>query len=780
MKILWTIFLLCTFASAFDISIKSGKVEGKSYSIASLDSSEIPFICKENLDPYMKVVSITCSVERSFHDDIDDIKHPMLNMAFEKERDSFILTVTSQKNIKLFQDAPAFYEKPRLEYFNKTHSKHWTIVAYEEELPFLTQAKANGLNFPVPVDFENYPYIGPVDINSLPVVASSSADIEYYVRLEKTFDKGDYEESLRLAKELQEQFPSSIFMSDFIRYEMKSLFQLGSDKHFDSIVRIGKAYIRNFTSDEYLPEVLLLMAKTYSQTGFLSDSNYFFDRLINEHKNNLYGDLGKIAFGLHRYKNDDIQGGIETILDTFYNTKFLTVATKAAEELAKIYFATDIKESIKYLQVIWDNNKEYLTDQREVLYEYADKAASDESGWQLALSMYEALATLYDKNLHDEYSQIIYKIALMNDNLKNYEVAYKMYQRYLDDFSFAQYAQDAQDALNMLLVKQDSQNIDEKLANLDALIENNFNENVGQEALVAKMQILNDEGLFSQTIALHEKAQSLQEKYFTQANALLDTAFNTYLGALLEGGNCSEIDALIRRYDLTLDVNKFDHGKLFDCYFQTARYENAKSIAQQYLNDENLQTRAAWLCKIAQINLVKKEYAIAKDIYEDIFALNAQNTCESIYQNLFSAQKYTQDTQGMLASVQEIEKSVQGARLLPFYKDIVDASEDKEIKKIYLQKMLDLQQSLALNTYSPWLELQASSHFEPSLELARLLENAITSADTTQQARIFFEIGNIYSDLQTVDAAVENYDRCIAIDSMWKSLCEDAKGLVSN
>jgi|GEM_PF-3100232 len=780
MKIVWIVLFLASLANAFDISVKSAKVEGKSYSILSLQSNDIPFICKENLDPYMKVVSITCDVERSFHDDIDDIKHPMLDMVFEKARDSFTLTVTSPKQIKLFQDAPAFYEKPQLEYFNQARSKHWTIIAYEDTLPFLSQTKAKGLNFPIPIDFETYPYIGPVDINSLPVASGSSADIEYYVRLEKTFNKGDYEESLRLAKELQEQFGSSIFLSDFIRYEMKSLFELGADKHFDTIVRIGKTFIRNFTSDEYLPEVLLIMAQTYSQTGFLSDANYFFDRLINEHKNNLYGDLGQIAFGLHRYKNDDIEGGIETILDTFYNTGFLAVATKSAEELAKIYFATDIKEAIKYLQVIWDNNKNYLTDQREVLYQYADKAASDESGWELALSMYETLATLYDKNLHDEYSQIIYKIALMNDNLKNYEVAYKMYQRYLDDFSFAEYAQDAQDALNMLLVKQDSQNIDEKLANLDALIQNNFNENVGQEALVAKMQILNDEGLFGQTIALYEKAQSLQEKYFNQANELLDTAFTIHINALLQGGNCSEIDALIRRYDLTLDASKFDDAKLFTCYFQTARYDNAKAIAQQYLNDENLQIRATWLCNIAKINLVKKEYAIAKDIYNDIFALKQENSCEDIYRNLFSAQKYTQDIEGMLASIQAIEATIEGARLLPFYKDIVERSEDKEIKKIYLQKMLDVQQSLAVQTYSPWLELQAAAHFDPTLDLAQILTNALDTADSTQQARLRFEIGNIYGDLQMQDEAVQNYDECIAIDSMWKSLCEDAKGLITN
>lgn len=778
MKYLLLILVLLSHTFAFEVSIKSGKTNSQSYSILNLSSSQIAFECNENLNEFMKIISIECDVERGFVDDIDDIKHPLINLSFDKQRDSFKLIVTSSVNMKLYATSKPFYEEKVLNYFEKHRSHNWSIIIFDKELPFLTSLNQSGLNFPIPRDFETLPSVGPVDINSLPVSKATTLDVEYYVKLEKTFGKEDYEESLRIARELIQKYPNSIFYSDFLRYEMKSLQMLGMEENFDDIARIGKNFIRNYTSDEYLAEVLLIMAKTYSATGFLSDANYFFDRLINEHKNTYFGDLGRIAFGLHRYKNDDQQGGIDTILDTFYNTKHLKVATVAADELAQIYLDSQPNEAVKYLQTIWDNNKEFLLHDREKLHSYANKISNHEQGWQLALKMYEALGKLYDRNIHDEFSEVIYKIALMNDKLKNYEDAYENYEFYVNNFAYGEYAPDAYEALDMLLIKQDSQNIDEKLTKLDALIEKNPKENIGKEAIVAKLKVLNGEGMFVDSIQMYPQVQKLEQKYLEEANKYLNSAFEQHIVTLLNSQSCNEIDILIRQYELDLNYEQYDNKKLFDCYFEVARYESAKAIVNKNIEDEDIDERVYWMCQLAKVNMKQREYAIAKDIYNDIFALNKQDLCKDIYLNLFATQKHSNDVNAMIKSVQEIEKKESNVKLLQLYKDIIEAAQDKDIKKIYVKKLLDKQKELNLLLYSPWIELQAATHMQSSQELINDLNASLNIANNEQKARIYFEIGNSSVDLNNAQEAIDAYEKCMNIDSMWKSLCEDAISLI--
>jgi len=163
----------------------------------------------------MNVDKIVCEVPRSFYDEIDDIKHPNVNIAFEKSRESFLLSIQSPMNLKLFATSKPFYEDKVLTYFEKEKSHNWSIIVYDSILPFVTQLNQKGMNFPIPRDFTQLPFVGPVDINSLPVTTEASADIEQYIRLENIYNSKDYVEALRLVRELIEHFHNRFFLVIF-------------------------------------------------------------------------------------------------------------------------------------------------------------------------------------------------------------------------------------------------------------------------------------------------------------------------------------------------------------------------------------------------------------------------------------------------------------------------------------------------------------------------------------------------------------------------------------
>jgi len=218
--------------------------------------------------------------------------------------------------------------------------------------------------------------------------------------------------------------------------------------------------------------------------------------------------------------------------------------------------------------------------------------------------------------------------------------------------------------------------------------------------------------------------------------------------------------------------------KLFECYFESARFQSAKELAEANIAADSIEERVYWLCSSAKVNIALREFAIAKDIYDDIYALNMQDNCPNIDYNLFEIYKQFNDVEGMIDTIGRIEAFDQGSGLLELYREIIQKSDDENVKKVYITRMLQNQRSLNLNTYSPWLELQAARYLEASQDLIDLLEKSLEIAQGEQRARVFFEIGNANAKLNNNDAAIQAYEECMEIDSMWRSICKDSKELL--
>ncbi|RTZ93223.1 MAG: hypothetical protein DSY93_00030, partial [SAR324 cluster bacterium] len=68
-------------------------------------------------------------------------------------------------------------------------------------------------------------------LNIKPVFLRDNRDVETFIEIKKAFENGKYSKAYDLATDAMEQYPSSIFGSDFLRYRLKALVQMDMKEH---------------------------------------------------------------------------------------------------------------------------------------------------------------------------------------------------------------------------------------------------------------------------------------------------------------------------------------------------------------------------------------------------------------------------------------------------------------------------------------------------------------------------------------------------------------------
>ncbi|MGM0533079.1 MAG: tetratricopeptide repeat protein, partial [Campylobacterota bacterium] len=358
MKYLLSLLFFFLPLSGFEMNIKSGKLQGQKYSLLRLHEPTRPIKCREDIDEYMQVQSVTCKVDRSFARDIEELSHPLFSIDLQKDRASFTLRISSPVKLKLFDKTKPFYQQKEIDYFDTQEANNWLILAYSDKMPYIDKQSATGMGFPIPTDFESLPAVGAVDMDSLPVASRTSDDVNAFADLEKEFEQGNYSTVLQSSKQLLQRYDESIFKSDFLRYKIKAMYHMAPADNFDAIVKDSKRFLREYSSDEYLPEILLLLAKTYDKSGFSGDAKYFYERLIAEHEGSFHAAMGKVEYALFVADNEENADGAKLLEDVFYDTSHMAAAAYAADELVKIYLDRDaIEEALRYVKVIWENDR---------------------------------------------------------------------------------------------------------------------------------------------------------------------------------------------------------------------------------------------------------------------------------------------------------------------------------------------------------------------------------------------------------------------------------------
>ena len=762
---------------------------GTSYAILDIKEN-IPFHCYPHKVVEGHVNEYRCTLPLIPKDIFSEIKSDFFNIFYEVKKSNFTLKILPIKESKLFPLPSSIYENSIIEANFPKKSKHWIIVGYEKDLPFLGDREYFSEKLSFPIDWRDFalPSIGAVDLNGDPVFIKNNRDVERFIAIKEAFNAGKYSKAYDMAKEANEIHQKSIFKTDFLRYEIKSLAAMDMKENADRIIELGKQFIRRYTSDEYLPEVLLILARVHSALGFVSDANYFFDRLIHEHSGTKYANLGRIYLADQLYMGSKIKDAIKLYLEALYDAKDLEVASLAAYKLSIRYLDQGkIDKAVFYLKKLWEKNPEFLLRDVEDAHQIAQQLASRDS-YELAIKINQALLSKV-KKLNTIYEETLYEIAEWYNAKGKFKEALHWYQRYLKEFPFGRYSDKAKEKVDALFVDGNDVNVTEVLKKYDELIKAYAGNQIGEKALVAKLKVLFKLNRFNDMMKLRPDVDKIgDDKLKEEALRVLNRVIEFKFEEAVKSNSCK--DALYQ-----IDKNSFNpSGKydefLFSCYSEYAKYDNAIEIAKKHLKEKNLKQRVLWLCRIVHL-LRKKESVI-----ESYKALKDLDTLLSIDKNLvckthdwdkawilYEMEHYSEYIAWIKILLKKYPKEIKITEYLRKGVEIAKKSGDTIQQLWMLEKLIEFQNRIKVHPYSPWAEFEAIKLFKElkkpkkALKIAESL-NGI-KLDKKQKPRWLYQLGELYMQTGDSKKAKETFKECIKVNvkTPWKELCKDALSL---
>lgn len=791
MKSLIALLIASVQLFAFTIVLNSGKESKINYAILHLMDTQ-PFAC-ETIPDALEKKRYLCKADTPFNKPIEPKKMKFAELSFYEKEGSFYMAIEPKIDSKLMPVEDTLYEteqvlaKPKIQKY-----AHWMILLQEAPL-YHEKVVTEGLDFPVMFAKYQKPYIGALDLNGAPISYAQSKDIGLYLDIKRSYEKGEYASVIKDANRVLDAFPLSIFRNEIELYAMRSMDKILSARGEDDegagftpeeIVTLAKRWSKEFTSDENLPEVLMLMVKSYLKMGAKTDANYFIDILVSEHAQSPFTKRAILLYADNLFVKKEKDKAMKLYLDVLYSVKDLDIASEAAIRLSDYEMdAGKMQEAKEYLLKVLNVNAAFLLKDKHASYSLA-KRLYEHRLYDMASAIADILVQNTPKS--DENRELLVKeSADWHAKAGEVEKAYARYQEYLSEYkNGGDYIDEVKESLDELFFKRNETNETVLMAYYDKLIEN-YSNAVGTKALVEKAKLLLKQGAYEEVLKLEPALLKVPETQNAKPEELIYEAAFLLASKALESEKCQDVVGLIETYKLHLSDARHEE-KLYGCYMRLARYERAKEISALHVKDTSLESRFMWMQR--EVNALFKigKYKEVEERRNDVEVLATSlkkaislQTLRDLFFALVHLKKYDE----ALKTIQAVETHYPKAfEVIDLYHEIVKmASETKNdlLLVSYAQKILTLQRESKSAPLSPAIEF---SYIEALKRLGKEREalDVIVSLDVQklmpkERVRLFYNAGELSLKLKNDTKAKEYFLQCVDTNetSSWKSICEE-------
>jgi hypothetical protein len=764
MKNFLILIFIFSFSYSLEISVNYAKYKGEDYSIMNIINDK-PFFCKE-----IKENSYKCTFDKLPDTPVFETNTIFFHIKPHFIGDDFVLDINSKYKSTIKSFEKNLYEKYTKSLKPSLKTKKWVIISYKNKLPFLTNRVLKGLQFPLEVVNEEF-FIGAIDVDGNPIEENSqSADVDEYFSIVRKFraDKpvmDDIDSFIR-------SFQTSLFMPDIMLMKIKLLDEEGNH---DELLKISKVWLKNFSANENLPEVLLLTAKTYSAMGFMSDAVYFYERLFTEYPTNKFTYEAMVYLADQLYTAGDEKKAFEFYNRALMFTKDIEVASLAASRLGQRYMEKGkIEKSASYYTKVYDSNKNYILRDRVYAYDLA-KELANHFQYPLALKILKDLFKDV-KKIDDEYESMLYNLALWSYENKDYKESVKYIDKYLKEFEdFGEFSNKVEPLRDKVVFEVDDKNTTALMQKYDNIIKNYKGEELADKAFYKKIMLLNKLKKYEEILALKEKIKTLPDSIFKEKDK---KSFISNIVKTLTVNNlkkdCFKAIKYYNDYNITLDT-KYDE-ELFNCSYKIREFNIASRVCNKYLNSFDNKIALKWSINKEKVLKKVNNYKGVVNIVDDICNLNKK--CDEFKYDKFDALWKLKNYEDAIALSKELEKNRKIKNIDMFYKIISYAKSINNNLLIYdyAKKIVDYQNRYKTATYTPSIEFllvqKAKELKKMNMAKKTLIDLSKKKISDENKARVFYDLGNITND--------KNYlKKCLEINGSktWKPLCKDALSL---
>ncbi|RLA73339.1 MAG: flagellar protein [Epsilonproteobacteria bacterium] len=782
----WILFFLLSINTfALEISFTGAKEDFQDYSTLHLTDSN-PFLCQEILDDFNEITQVVCAFNKQPAGKIKDLQNSFFKIESKIQKKTFFLIITPYQKLKLFplifnmtKEKSVFQAKVKL-------AKHWMLLAYKEKMPYIKTEKkmTTRINFPFVLSKDTMPYVGGLDIKGNPVHIKRVGDVTDYLKIKKLYKNEKYDICLELIDEVREDYPNSLFNAELIYYKIRTYAKL---KDNDNVIELSKEYLREYSSDENVPEILALVAKSYSVIGLNTDADYFFDRLFTEHEESQYTYWGYIYKGQMIDASGDALKALDFYKRALNETSNIDVAVTAAYLLASYNISyADKKEASKYIMSIVKAKSEFFMDDLvtslDMMYQFAD-----EQEYITASEIAKAILDITTKS-HDEYENLLKDRALWLAKSADKQKALVALNDYIKEFKYGTFQDEIAIAKDELFFETNDANFTTKLNEYNNLIDIYQDDTIGNKAIYEKAKLLKEHKFYRDILAFEESILELDEEIYTDTHEIIKDSAIGVMKLALENNECQEVLNISNDYNITLSYD-WDDG-VYTCSMKGGDYQLSKKIAQRNLKSKDLQERKKWLYRYIQVDFATGNYSDVIGASKDLIILikdDKNSKYKDVYRILFDTYQRLENKDKLLESIIEIE-SIFGTT----YKDIEryvaimnigQENKDDNIVVQYGQKIVKIQNDSSSYAQSPFVEFMLYQaylnieNFNSALKIIKSLDSV--ELDKEIRARQKYLLGTVLSKLWRDEEARVAYEEAIEADkdSPWAKLATSAKDI---
>jgi tetratricopeptide (TPR) repeat protein len=770
---------------ALEISLSSAKENFQNYSTLHLEDKK-PFLCQENRDDFNEVTKIICAFNKKPSSKVSHLQNAFFKIENKIKDKTFFIIITPFYKIKLYPVIFDMTKESSVYQADVKMAQHWMVVGYKKVLPYIKK-EINGdtsIDFPFEGSETMIPYVGSLDIKGNPVYIKRVGDVSDYLRIKKLYKEKKYEKSLELIDDVLQEYPNSLFKTELIYYKIKVYAKLRDN---ENVIEYSKIYLREYSSDENVPEVLALVARAYSLIGLGSDADYFFDRLFSEHADSEYANWGYIYMGDMFLESGGTSKALSYFKKALNDTSDIEIAETAAYRLATYKMANgDIDEAQKYINKIVHAKTDffmgYFIQTMDLMYQFADLQR-----YKTAASIADSILHNIDKN-HDEYERLLKDKAIWLSKTDEKEKALKALDRYLEEFPNGSYDDSVKIAKDELFFDTNDGNFSVKIKEYDALAQKYSDDSIGDKAIYEKAKLLLENKFYQDVLDLKDSLLDLNQDIYTDIDQIIKDAAIGVMKEALKNKKCQSVINISSEHNITLS-SKWDDG-VYDCSMMGGDFTLATDIAKRNLKSSDIQKRKMWLFRYIKANFAIGKYKDVIEASKDLITLidgDKNSKYKEVYRVLFDTYQRVQDQEKLLLAIENIQKIYsRDYKDIERYVAVMTMGEDKKDDNIiikYGQEVYEIQKKSKSNAQSPYVEFTLYQAYLNKGDLQKALD-VISSLDDveisrSQRARQKYLKAIALSKLWRDTQAAKAYQEAIDADpsSPWAKLAKDAMNI---
>ncbi|HIC43793.1 MAG TPA: tetratricopeptide repeat protein [Sulfurimonas sp.] len=774
-------FIFTSYLYALNMSINVGKEKGEFYSAIHI-KEDFAFKCISEKNVEDEIKQIQCVFPREAKEKFEKIKTDFFIIDSFRKNKKYYVRILPLKKMKLIPISSKLYEKNTLRSFSLyKEAKHWMILAYEDRLPFINIEKRPtlGLAFPLNMNEIKMPSVGALDISGTPIRLDQVKDVRDYMRIKTAYKAGNYDDLAEDVDALFSRFPNTIFKAELLLYKMRG-FHLSDES--EALIEVSKEFIREYSDSENMGEVLAYTANAYSAAGMQGDGFYLYERLFTEFPNSKYAALGMVFLGQQFSEGGKLNKAEEYLEKALYLSNDVEIASMAAIRLAKMSLDQgNLDRSSELYTKIIEGNEEYLLHDVAQNYDNA-RTFSGRRYKKMGADILIAITNHLSK-ADDQYEYMLKDIGLWLAETDDKAAAFKALKSYQIRYDESEYAQEIQEALDSLFYIPDDANTTALLAEYDALQNKYKNEEIGNKAALQTTKLLFNNKEYQAVIDMEGSGAETEEGYYE----LKKKAASVLVLNELENKKCSSAISLRQEHNVSIDT-QFDNS-LYICAFRTGNYVLAKKTVEGHLKDKI--QRLMWLYRYAKTLNKMGEYEELVKVSSDVMILSdldKTSKYDDILQDTFRAYERLKDTEGMITTIQELEKR-RGLEFddIELYVSMVKLGlkeRDDIMIQSYAKKVMSLQDKTSSYSQSPFVEfaalqvLKAQKKDKELLTLLNTLEKRNLS--DKEKSRVQYMFGSLLMKEAKYKEAKASFEESIRADdkSAWAGLSRDALKLL--